>query len=184
VKEYRSGENPRWIYWKRSARGAGTVMREMTRVSPPKLLVMVDTRLAEDTLEQHVAIERAIAMGATVIDQAMEAGLPIGLVIWNQGWTTVTPNRGKRHRLDLLTHLARLKPNPTHGVDGLLETARPLIKSDTTAVVISPGNVSISLGQSVRGGLVALSSRADQYQRYFGFHPSIDFSLGYLAESA
>ncbi len=182
VKEYRSGENPRWIYWKRSARSSATVMREMTRVSPPKLLVMVDTRLADESVEAYVAVERAIAMGATVIDQAMEAGLPIGLVIWNGAWTTVTPNRGKRHRLDLLTQLAQLRPNTLHGVDGLLETARPLIKSDTTAVVISPGNMSISLGQTVRGGLVALSSGEEQYRRYFAFHDSIDFALGHASD--
>ncbi len=179
MKEYRAGDNPRWISWKRSARGGGLVMREMTRVSPPKLLVMVDTFSADDSLDHHMAVERAIAMAATVIDQAMEAGLPIGLILWNQGWLTVMPNRGKRHRLDLLTHLARLTRNNTYGIHDVLETARPLIKSDTTAVVVSPGNVSLSLGQSVRGGLVPLSSGEEHYQRYFSFSDEVDFSLGY-----
>lgn len=179
VKEYRAGENPRWIYWKRSARGGALVSREMTRVSPPKLLVMVDTCRKENSLDEHVAIERGIAMAATVIDNAMEAGLPIGLLVWSDGWITVTPNRGKRHRLELLSVLARLKQNSKHDANEVLEKARPHCKSDTTAVLISPRSVNLSLGQSVRGGLVGLSSHAEQFGRYFEFSPQIDFTLGF-----
>lgn len=182
MKEYRSGENPRFIYWKRSARGSSIVMREMTRVSPPKLLVLVDTCIASDhSIDRYVAIERGIAMAATIIDRAMEAGLPIGLIVaCGDKWLNVTPNRGKRHRLDLLTHLAQLPANTQHDVNALLAIAQPLIKSDTTAVLISPGDVSMSLAQSVRGRMVALSSKADQYRRYFQFSDSIDFALGHV----
>lgn len=175
VKEYRQGENPRWIYWKRSARGMGTVMREMTRVSPPKLLVLVDTHLQSDQIEYRALIERAIAMSATLIDQTMEAGLPVGVCVWDGQWTMITPNRGKRHRLELLTLLARIGYESPDGVNGLLEAARPMIKSDVTTVIVSPQKVSMSLGQSVRGGLITLSSAEDQYQRYFQFGPEIDF---------
>lgn len=182
VKEYRHGENPRWIYWKRSARGMGTVMREMTRVSPPKLLVLVDTYLQTDQIEYRASIERTIAMSATLIDHAMEAGLPIGVGVWNGQWITIAPNRGKRHRLELLTLLARLRYDSPEGVNGLLESARPMMKSDVTTVVISPQKVSMSLGQSVRGRLITLSSAEDQYQRYFQFDPGIDFSLGMGSE--
>ena len=42
VKEYRRGENPRWIYWKRSARTGTLVTREMTLVTPPRILLLVE----------------------------------------------------------------------------------------------------------------------------------------------
>src|SRR4051812_25794139 len=42
VKEYRQGENPRHIYWRRSARTGVLVSKEMTQVSPPKLMLVID----------------------------------------------------------------------------------------------------------------------------------------------
>lgn len=179
VKEYRTGENPRWIYWKRSASAGPLVVREMTRVSPPKLLVVIDNYRKDDSLQTYVAVEYAIAMAATVIDQAMEAGLPIGLVAWTGNWTTITPNRGKRHRLELLTVLARLGDNRQYDHVAMFDKARPLCKSDTTAVLVTPEDVSLNLGQSVRGGVVTLSASEQQRDRYFTFPPELDFSLGY-----
>ena len=43
LKEFRTGENPRYIYWKRSARTGTLVSKEMTHVSPPRMLLLVDT---------------------------------------------------------------------------------------------------------------------------------------------
>ena len=43
LKEYRQGENPRYIYWKRSARTGTMVLTEMTHVSPPRVMLLVDT---------------------------------------------------------------------------------------------------------------------------------------------
>ena len=66
VKEFRWGENPRWIYWKRSARTGQLVSREMVQISPPRLLIMVDTFIEKPTLAEHTSVERAIAMGASL----------------------------------------------------------------------------------------------------------------------
>src|SRR5205085_7076654 len=43
VKEHRAGENPRLIYWRRSARTGVLVAQEMTQVSPPRSIVLVGT---------------------------------------------------------------------------------------------------------------------------------------------
>src|SRR5439155_25393867 len=43
VKEHRAGENPRMIYWRRSARTGVLVAKEMTQVSPPRIILLVDT---------------------------------------------------------------------------------------------------------------------------------------------
>ncbi|HMB96798.1 MAG TPA: DUF58 domain-containing protein, partial [Tepidisphaeraceae bacterium] len=40
VKDYRAGENPRWIYWRRSARTGTLVSKEMTHVSPPRFMIL------------------------------------------------------------------------------------------------------------------------------------------------
>src|SRR5439155_17552489 len=82
VKEHRAGENPRWIYWRRSARTGVLVAKEMTRVSPPRLLVLVDSYIdpAARTFEAHADVERGIAMAASLASHALEAGLSVGLL--------------------------------------------------------------------------------------------------------
>ncbi len=82
VKEYRQGENPRLIYWRRSARTGTLVLKDMTRVSPPRLLVMVDTRLRDSSVEAYVDVERAIATAASLANHALEAGLLVGLIAY------------------------------------------------------------------------------------------------------
>src|SRR5688572_12619844 len=57
VKEYRSGENPRLIYWRRSARTGVLVSKEMTRVSPPRLMLLVDTHAADASAASLAAVE-------------------------------------------------------------------------------------------------------------------------------
>src|SRR4051812_12243566 len=43
LKEFRTGENPRYIYWKRSAKPGTMVAKEITHLSPPRLLLLADT---------------------------------------------------------------------------------------------------------------------------------------------
>ena len=67
VKEFRSGENPRWIHWRRSARTGSLVTKEMTRVAPPRLLILVDTFLAQRTSDEHAVVERTIALAGSLV---------------------------------------------------------------------------------------------------------------------
>ena len=82
VREFRRGENPRLIYWKRSARTGVLVSREMTQVAPPRLLVTVDTFAADRSVEQHARIERVIAMAGSLASMALDQGMSVGLLAW------------------------------------------------------------------------------------------------------
>ena len=159
------------------------VVREMTRVSPPRLLLLVDTFARDNARETHIAIERAIAMAATVIDHAMAEGLPIGLIAWSGDWITILPNRGKRHRLDLLTALAKLTPNRQIEHDALVEKSRAMLKSDTTSVLFTPYHLSMGFGQVARGSVIVLSSASGERDPLFKFPPLVDFSLGHGDET-
>jgi hypothetical protein len=121
VREFRSGESPRSIYWKRSARGGQLVAKQMTQVSPPRVLLLVDSFLADRSLEQHALIERVVAMAASIASTALEEGMAVGLYAWADGWTGIHPTRGKRQREDLLSILAQLPLNTAHRTDELLD---------------------------------------------------------------
>lgn len=170
VKEYRGGENPRLIHWKRSARTGQLVAREMTRVSPPRVMVVVDTWRADEAAGSVAAAERAVAVAASLASELLEQGLLVGLAAV-QGDDAATgdraddaaagggdpagdglaepevggggrvvlmqPNRGKRHRRDVLSALARLETGPSVSVDALMSRVMRTVRAGTTLVLVT-----------------------------------------------
>lgn len=176
VKEYRRGENPRWIHWKRSARTGVLVMKEMTVVAPPRIILFVDTHQKEMTKEESARIERTIAMAGSLASHALEAGLMVGLLAWSDEWISLPPNRGKRHGRDLMAALAKLPVNKTHDARRLLEHGGELLTSGTTAVLLTPQEVHGGRPEQARESMVVLSPGTPLGRDAFKFDPAIDFS--------
>ena len=176
VKEYRAGESPRSIYWRRSARTGTLVSKQMTQVAPPRLLLLVDTFLADRSLDQHVLVERAIAMAASVASVAMEEGLAVGMYAWRGDWMGIHPTRGKRHRDDLLALMAQLPLNTAHGPDELLERAGGFLRGGTSAILLTPQDVQVGISERARGSMLVLSAGSSLSDAWFRFDPGVDFS--------
>ena len=175
VKEYRRGENPRWIHWKRSARTGVLVTKEMTVVAPPRIVLLVDTFQKGSTVEEAVRVEKAIAMAGSLASHALEAGLMVGLLAWSDEWICLPPLRGKRHRRDVMAALARLPVNNTHGSDRLIERAGELQKIGTTLVLLTPQDMQAGRTEQVRGAMVVLSPMTALGRASFTFDPAVDF---------
>jgi uncharacterized protein (DUF58 family) len=176
VKEFRAGENPRWIYWRRSARTGTLVSKEMTHVSPPRFMLLVDTHIAERTVQAHAAVERVIAMAASLVSEMLRQGMPVGLLVWSNGWHYSSPQRGKRHGRDVLGALARLPLNQTIGLRSLLDESYRLQKSGTTSMLLTPRNVQLNLGERARGNLVVFSPESPKTEKMFKFETPVDFT--------
>ena len=176
VREFRSGENPRLIYWKRSARTGVLVSREMTQVSPPRLLLAVDTFVTDRSVEEHVRVERAIAMAGSLASMALDQEMSVGLVVWSGHWVAMHPGRGKRHRDDLLSILARLPLNTEKGISDLLERIGVSLESGTTPVLFTPRDVQLGLGDRARGSMVVVSAASPLADSWFRFEPNVDFA--------
>jgi uncharacterized protein (DUF58 family) len=178
VKEYRHGESPRSIYWRRSARGTGTlVTKQLTQVSPPRIVLLVDTHVPDRTAEQHALVERAVAMAASLASTALAEGLAVGLYAWSAGeWVGIHPTRGKRQREDVLSVLARLPLNRTTDAQRLLDAAGGFLKPGTTAVLVTPRDVQVGLADRVRGALVVVSAVSPMAEAWFRFDPQVDFA--------
>lgn len=175
VKEYRPGDNPRWIHWRRSARTGQLVVREMTQVSPPRLMLVVDTYLEHRTRAAHASVERTIARAGILASEALEQGLMVGLFCWNDGWHALAPNRGKRQRRDILATLARLPLNTHQPTPALMDSCHDVIESGTTPVLLTPHDVSIGLSEHLRSGMLIISDKQVQTRRWFQFDPEVDF---------
>jgi len=208
IKEYRTGENPRRIYWRRSARTGVLVTREMTQVAPPKLLILVDTFLTSRTPAQHALVEKAIAMAASLASHALDAGLMVGLFAWNgvattaapldatdalqqtssalysTNWLAVAPSRGKRHRRDLLAYLAQLPLNITRDTQALIDASRAFHTSSASPVLLTPRDLPPAQADQSRSTLVVLSVPSPTSQQYFTFASPIDFETCMPVEQA
>ena len=183
VREYRPGDSPRRIYWRRSAArglhaGGGTlVAKEFTQTAPPKVIVLVDTFSAPNAPAGAAAeVERAIAMAASVAQACLSGGLPVGLFAWTSGgWEHLPPTRGKRHGRDVMTLLARLPTNHEHDATALREAARRHLGPDATAVLCTPADVASGVPDA-RGAEVVLSTTDPASRGYFKFDPTLNFA--------
>jgi uncharacterized protein (DUF58 family) len=176
LKEYRSGESPRFIYWKRSAKTGQLVSRQMTHVAPGRLVIMVDTFQPDDAEATIAGVERVIAQAGSLIDGALAAGLAVGLVCRMQDWLFVPPARGKQHRRELLSLLARLGPNRDQSPEKLLEEASRHVDPGATPVLMTRGGVSTTGATRRRGSAIVVGCESPQAQGWFKFDPSIDFA--------
>ena len=175
VKQFRDGENRRSIYWRRSARTGVLVAREMTRVAPPRLMLLLDTFVETGTVEERGLIERAIAMAATLASSTLEQGLSVGVFGWQGGWASIAPARGKQQRADVLSFLARLPANREAQLESLLEECHSTLKTGVTPVLATPRNIQMGMLDEQRAGMVVISSNRAAPRQYFQFPASIDF---------
>jgi uncharacterized protein (DUF58 family) len=176
VKEFRNGESPRWIYWRRSARTGTLVTKQMTQVAPPRIVLLVDSFLQDRSLAQHVLVEKTIAMAGSLASAALAEGLAVGLYTWSGEWTGIHPTRGKRQREDLLSVLARLPLNQTVDSQALLDTAGTFLKPGTTPVLVTPRDVQLGLAERVRGAMVVVSAASPHADHWFRFARHVDFA--------
>ena len=181
TREYRPGDPPRMIHWRRSATSMVArlplVTKEMTHVSPPRLLIVVDNHAPADT--DLPAAERTVAVAASLADAALARQLQAGVVAFagdeaEDGIEVLPPNAGKRHRRDALSVLARLPRNRTHGRTALVEAARRHAGRDVSVVLVTPhAEQPLHVPRdSQHGGPVVLSSGDDEL---VGFAPGIRF---------
>ncbi len=184
VKEFRLGENPRWIHWKRSARTGELVSKEMVQISPPRLLILVDTFIESLTLAEHAAVEKTIAMAASLASGAMDSGMAVGMSAWAGEWTNISPQRGKRHCRDILAGLAALPINRTVPASRLVEHGEGFQKEGVTPVLFTPRPMQVSLRDSARGGMIIVPGDSDQARSWFHFDPAVDFARCMPAEQA
>ncbi|MFT3787951.1 MAG: DUF58 domain-containing protein [Tepidisphaeraceae bacterium] len=177
LKDYRQGENPRNIYWKRSAHIGELVTKQMTQVSPPRLMVVIDTYNADASFDRRVEVEQSIAQAASLIDVAVDAGLSIGLVCWAGTWVTMSSNRGKRHKREMLSMLAKLPANPDHPPEVLLAQASTSVDSVTTLVLFTGGDLSSTSAGSEgrRAPPFRIGARSEAAASWFRFEKGLDF---------
>lgn len=142
VREYRHGDNPRWIHWRRSAHAGQLVVREHRALRDSAVMVLLDPwpgpvalRPAGRGVLGHILngpvelewdadAERIISAAATAVCEALDRGHRVGLVARGSRPVALPPAGGRAHRQRLLTEMALLSPGGVSSLDQLMRAIR------------------------------------------------------------
>ena len=146
LRDYRSGDSPRWIHWRTSARRGELMVKEFEEQNEQDLAILVDPWMPRTKAapEQREALEQAISFAATVcLETCRHQGRRLLL-----GWTGPAP--GVRHgpasvKLlhELLEQLAILRPTSEGGLAELLDHLPPAMLREAVLIVIATRPVNL-----------------------------------------
>ena len=152
----------------------------MTQVSPPRLLLLVDTYAGRRSgrRERLARIERAIAMAASLADEALDGG-SAGRAVRLVG--RVAGDRPRPAASGTATTCCRCwRGSPTnteHPAAELINSAGRFLKSGTTAVLLTPrGSRRKASRERGRNPVLTLPAGSPSAAAWFHFPPGVDFS--------
>jgi uncharacterized protein (DUF58 family) len=140
LRDYRSGDSPRWIHWRTSARRGELMVKEFEHQNEQDLAILIDPWLPRSKAgaEQREAIEQAISFAATLcVETARHQGRRIIL-----GWTGASPGvrqgpSSVKLLHELLEQLAIMRPVAEGGLAELFDVMPPTALREAILVVIS-----------------------------------------------
>ncbi len=186
VREYREGDNIRWIHWRRSAHTGELVVREMIPLHQTRLVIMLDPwptptgkepRKATASDEFDAQAERIISAACTAICSGLEQGHRVGLICRSAEPVIIPPASGKAHRQRLLRELAAVRRGGRTPFDELIGRVRWSSGWNVRGMLLA-GRLQIEHEHVVKGigaraeALLVLCPGTDAFESLF------DFSLG------
>jgi uncharacterized protein (DUF58 family) len=138
LRDYRSGDSPRWIHWRTSARRGELMVKEFEQQNEQDLAILIDPWLPRTRVEpeQRDAVEQAISFAATVcLETCRRQGRRLVL-----GWTGPVPGvvqgpASVKLLHELLEQLAVLRPVNEGGLAELIDVLPPATLRDALLIV-------------------------------------------------
>ena len=108
LREYRHGDNPRWIHWKRSARLGTLYVKEFEQPKARKITILIETHPPSGAVKGRAAIEKAISFAATVLSEGVRRGYRSALGFCGPELTVLDVKPRQSAAEECLDALARL----------------------------------------------------------------------------
>ncbi|GIW88836.1 MAG: membrane protein [Isosphaeraceae bacterium] len=147
LRDYRSGDSPRWLHWRTSARVGRLMVKEFEQENDQEIAILLDAWLprSRPSPEQREAVELAIRFAASV---CLNVSRSIGrrLVL---GWTGPTPGvrqgpAGPRLTHELLQTLAVHRAQSEGHLSSLFDALPPAVLRDALIVVVTTRPVNLA----------------------------------------
>ena len=175
VKEYRAGDNPRWIYWRRSARAGTLVSKEMTRAAPPRVMILVDSCALQRAIEEHVRRRAVHCDGRVAGGGCVEQGLAVGLCTGRGNGPTSPPHAANATKPSCFPSLASCPSTTRTAFRNYSILPSLCCAAGVTPILFSPNPTSEDLTSGGRGSILAIPANSARAQSLFKFDPTIDF---------
>ena len=162
LREYRSNDSIRQIAWRRSAGLDQLVSIERSQPSSPRLRVVLDLEKPAEALRIGKADgvtgrelqENAIALAASLLAMADQAGFETGLTVRGFGLPPIALRRGQRHFRRMMAALGRIDLEQSRRKDA---SHRALREAERTSIVVIHPDRSDDLSE--RSDVVYLTGR-------------------------
>lgn len=162
LRDYRAGDNPRWIHWRTSARRGELMVKEFEQQNEQELALLIDPWLPRTKVpaELRDAMELAISLSATVcLETCRRQGRRLIL-----GWTGATPGvcQGQasvKLLHELLEQLAVLRPSTEGSLAELLDLLPPAALRDSLLIIVSTRPIQLTDEAERSSRLAGPSSR-------------------------
>jgi uncharacterized protein (DUF58 family) len=176
LRDYRSGDNPRLIHWRTSARRGKPVLRLMEERRGGTVFLLLDTRCDPADADRVRRREAAVSFAATLAEAALADGLSVGLAAWGAGLRLIPAGAGDGRRRRILDELALLEDNPTRTAAELAAEVHPHHYAGSCCVAIGTDEADPALD---RVSAAAASFRYfrvgdDAYRRLFRPAPAAE----------
>lgn len=140
LRNYVSGDDPKRVNWKASARYRRLIINETEAEKVTDVMVVLDTDVTFFEPQEAELFEREISAAASMADLLLLQGNRVGLILQGEERGVVPPAFGKRHERNILYLLAAAKPGramiSTSYVITLL--AHVMLPAKAQIVLISP----------------------------------------------
>lgn len=134
LREYRSGDSPRHIHWKSSARGAGLFVREYEEHLASRLTVIIDATESVGT-EPLTTFEDSASIASSLVMYALDVGHPVQLFSDSVSGRKPFFEPGK---IDALDWLSRIEADGRRGLERSVTDLLSDIYKRSTNVLIFP----------------------------------------------
>jgi uncharacterized repeat protein (TIGR01451 family) len=154
LRGYVSGDDPKRVNWKASARYRRLIVNETEAEKVTDVMVVLDTDVTFFEPLEADLFERGVSAAASMADLLLKQGNRVGLILQGEERGFVPPAFGKRHERKILYLLAAAKPGRAMVSTSYVVTllARVMLPSRAQIVLISP-----LLDSTIVGGLRELA---------------------------
>lgn len=113
LREYRYGDNPKWIHWRSSARLAKPLVKEYEEPQAKRVLLLIDTNLQRLGTQRFPGFETALSFAATAAREMLRRGCEVTCIAQPPGRPPVehTVSMERRNLDSMLEMLAGMHPD-------------------------------------------------------------------------
>lgn len=179
LREYRHGDNPKWIHWRSSAKQGRALVKEFEEPQTRRVLVLIDTNLQRMGGRRLPAFELAMSFAATSVRELVRRGCEVTCAALppeaSPAFTTVS--RDRRNLDAFLELLAGLQPDNTRTLSDLRSRINREHLRHVYVLVLGLGSLRVGANltwlRSADNVVKTLDVRGEEFRRIFRRGPGV-----------